>query len=132
MGKRSTSRRLAMQIIYQKEVSNDPLEKVKENVFDSGEFIGLTQNFAASLAEGVFAHLDEIDASISALSENWDIKRLSLVDKSILRLAVFELKFSKDSPPKVVINEAVELAKKFGGEDSPGFVNGILGAAFKG
>lgn len=79
--------------------------------------------------ENVVAHLGETDEIISECAEGWKISRFNHVDLSILRLAVFEMVFDDDIPYRVAINEAVELAKKYGGDDSPAFINGILGKA---
>ena len=76
--------------------------------------------------EQVFAHLEEIDAVLSEASTGWKLKRMNKVDLSVLRVAVFEMRFDERVPEKVAIKEAVELAKKFGGDDSPAFVNGVL------
>jgi len=80
------------------------------------------------LTEGTRTHRTEIDALITEQVEHWSPSRLALVDRNILRLAVYELLYREDTPPKVVINEAIEIAKTYGGEDSGGFVNGILDA----
>lgn len=76
---------------------------------------------------GTQEHLDELDAYIDAASENWALDRMPIVDRSLLRLTTYEMKYVDDVPISVSINEAVNLAKLFGGEDSPRFVNGILG-----
>ena len=84
------------------------------------------RDFALSLVEGTCARLAEIDAHIRSAARNWDITRMAALDRNILRLAVYELAYCNDIPPKVAINEAIELAKKFGTEESGQFVNGIL------
>jgi N utilization substance protein B len=82
--------------------------------------------FAALLMRGASEHLAEIDASIEAASAHWTIQRMSRVDRNILRVAAFELKFLPDVPPNVIINEAIEIAKTFGSDESPNFINGVL------
>ena len=77
-------------------------------------------------AEEIFSRIEEIDQAIEGISEGWKISRMSKVDLTIMRLAYYEMKMDEDIPVGVAINEAVELAKKFGGDDSPSFVNGIL------
>lgn len=84
------------------------------------------RNFIHKRVEEIFSKIDEIDKAIDEISEGWRINRMSKVDLSIMRLAYYEMKFDGDIPISVAINEAVELAKKFGGDDSPSFVNGIL------
>ncbi len=86
--------------------------------------------FAEQLFEGAIAHAEASDKVIEKLAENWKLERLAAVDRSILRLAIYELKFGT-APPKVVMDEALELAKKFSSADAPGFLNGILDAAYK-
>ena len=88
-------------------------------------------SFAWSLCFGVWKHQDELDQAIASLSENWRVERMGKVAVTLLRLAMFELTRQKDVPPKVAINEAIELSKQFGDDKSRGFVNGILDAADK-
>ncbi len=85
------------------------------------------EEFAGSLVKGVMDNAQEIDAMISEASTGWSVDRMPKVDLSILRIAVYELAFDKSAPQKVVINEAVRIATKYGGEDSPKFINGVLG-----
>jgi N utilization substance protein B len=88
---------------------------------------GEPDEYCLMLVNGVEANLDEIDAVIAEVSENWSVGRMPFVDRNILRLAVFEILFVEEVPASVAINEAVELAKTYGGEDSSKFVNGVLG-----
>lgn len=99
----------------------DGLEVLKEN----------DQEYMQSKYENIKAHLDEIDALLNEKSKGWKTSRMSKVDLSILRLAVYEMKFDEDVPVRVAINEAVEIAKAFGGDTSASFVNGILGKIAK-
>jgi N utilization substance protein B len=85
------------------------------------EFAYLTTRF-----NSVVEHLDEIDAILTEVASGWKLSRMSKVDLTLLRLAVFEMRFDEDIPVKVAINEAVEMAKTFGGDESPGFINGVL------
>ncbi len=87
--------------------------------------------FSISLVEGVEKHRDEIDALITKYAPEWPLEQITIVDRNILRIGIIELKYAPDIPPKVAINEAIELAKGFGGESSGKFVNGVLGAIFK-
>jgi len=84
------------------------------------------REFSNALLRGVMAHRDEIDKEIQSSSKNWKINRMALVDRNILRLAVYELAHCADIPKRVSINEAIELGKKFGSEDSGSFINGVL------
>lgn len=127
MGKRSTARRLAMQVLYQLEVnpSEDVLE-VLTHTMENDSFPEDTNTFALDLAKGAWDKRTEIDKLIQERSIGWALERINLVDRSILRLSIYELKFT-DTPQSVVINEAVNLAKKYGTDDSSKFINGILG-----
>lgn len=126
MLERSRARRLAMQILYQRDITGDTVGRIlgtKSYSVEEGEPDG----FCRELISGVETHLVEIDETIGTVSENWSVSRMPLVDRNILRLATFEVLFVDDVPASVAINEAVELAKVFGGEDSSKFVNGVLG-----
>jgi N utilization substance protein B len=125
MGTRRQARESALQMLYQFELSGgDPEVLLGSEVMD-----GLStevREFATDLVNGVRENLAEIDGLIQSHSTNWKLARMAAVDKNILRVAVFELKNRYDIPVKVTINEAVEIAKKFGSTDSGAFVNGIL------
>ena len=131
MGKRSTGRRIAMQALYQAETSSSDIETALNHIFESESFIEDTKKFARDLASEAWKERGEADKIISGLSHDWSIDRIAEVDKSILRLAIYELRCTKETPSSVVINEAVELAKKFSGEESSKFVNGVLGGFLK-
>ena len=85
-----------------------------------------TQRFARELVDGVLEHRSEIDERIKSVAENWDLARMAVVDRNVLRLGVYELVHRRDIPPKVTINEAIDLAKRYGTAESGTFVNGIL------
>ncbi len=128
MHRRSKARELAMQVLYQLAVQGPSLlERLNDFFEDAGENDAVRQ-MARQWIDGTWSNLTCCDELISAAAIKWELSRLSLVDKSILRLAAYELKFRSDIPPKVTINEAIELAKKFSSAQSPGFVNGVLDA----
>jgi N utilization substance protein B len=127
MGKRSTSRRLAMQAIYQADLANIEIAQAMDNLAENEKFIPETIEFARKLADSAWAAREKADQAITKLSVDWPLDRIGKVDRSILRLALWELD-NKETPTSVVINEAVELAKKYSGEESAKFINGILGA----
>ncbi len=89
------------------------------------------QNFAAELLNRVTEKIKELDGLVIKYAPEWPLEQITLIDRNVLRIGIFELKFSPDIPPKVAINEAIELAKKYGGESSGKFVNGVLGSVFK-
>ena len=126
MGIRREGRELALQILYALDLNplktQDALQLFRENSRSAAQ----VRIFAEELVAGVTANSEEIDNLIAGTSKNWAISRMAKVDLNILRLAVFELIFRIDIPRNVTINEAIEVAKKFGTEDSPAFVNGIL------
>ena len=126
MGNRRRSRELAMQALYQMEMIQD---HSKEAVELFCKHFGVTENvkpFFLRLVEGVQKVQHEIDPLIMSFSENWKINRMSRADRNIMRIAVYELLYCDDIPPKVSINEAIDIGKKFGTEDSGPFINGIL------
>jgi N utilization substance protein B len=125
MGKRSTARRLAMQAVYQAEVAGLDIETALQNISKTEKFIPETIEFAGSLAKGAWEAREEIDKSILKFAIDWPLDRIGKVDRSILRLAIHELDLG-ETPASVIINEAVELAKKYSGESAK-FINGILG-----
>ena len=120
-----------MQALYQLDVQGpDVLEHLGPffREADSDEFV---RNLASDWSKGAWENIQQCDELITDSTIKWQFTRLSPVDKSILRLAVYQLKFCPDIPPKVVINEAIELAKKYSTDKSPGFVNGVLDAILK-
>ena len=129
MLERSRARRQALQILYQREVTAEPVARIlAERSFVDDEFApDEPSDFGATLTLGTEQHIDEIDRRIGQVSEHWIVSRMPLVDRNILRLAVFELLFMDEVPASVTINEAVELGKMYGGEDSSKFINGVLG-----
>ena len=88
-------------------------------------------NFVEDIVEGVHAHCQDIDAVIAPAAPEWPVEQIAKIDKIILRIGVYELTIKRDVPPKVAINEAVELAKTFGGENSSKFINGVLGTIYR-
>ena len=123
---RSMVRIVVFQILYQEELNPGSLKKLSESyiVQELPQHLPLLE-FARQLLENTVSHRESIDEQLTALSHNWTLARMSPTDRSILRLAVSEILYT-GTPKPIVINEAVELAKKFGTKDSPIFVNGIL------
>jgi transcription antitermination factor NusB len=129
MRKRTRAREFALQILYQLDITNDKLEDVLDNFWQEQEeerVDSAIKDFTQSIVRGVVENLKLIDERISQHATNWQLKRMAVVERNILRLASFELLFRSDIPPKVSINEAVDLAKRFSGEEAGKFVNGIL------
>ena len=126
MGGRRRSREIAVQVLYQAEMAGDAPDKAFEMFCEHFRAPEEIRIFAIELIKGVHSHLVQIDLLVRRFSDHWRLERMSTVDRSVLRLAVFEFLYRPDIPTKVSINEAVELGKKFGSEDSGSFINGVL------
>ncbi len=123
---RTLARKNALQIMYQ----GDILDKTPRELIDNAQLVPETQgldDYALMLLDGCKENLEAIDELIVSASENWALDRMPMVDRALLRLSTYEMRYVKDVPVSVSINEAVNLAKEFGGDDSPRFINGILG-----
>lgn len=131
MGTRRRGREITLQILYQIDVTavspDAALEMFKTNFRVKEDSLA----FAADLVRGICAHRTEIDSLIELRSEHWKMSRMNITDRNILRLAVYELIYREDIPAKVSLNEAIDLGKKFGTEESGAFINGILDKIFK-
>jgi transcription antitermination protein NusB len=127
---RRKSREFALQMLFEWDMTHQEPSRVEKLFWKSARAADDTRRFANQLFEGAVQHAALADEIVGKLSENWRLDRLPTVDRSILRLALYELR-SATAPPKVVIDEALELAKKFSSADAPAFLNGILDAAYK-
>ncbi len=126
MGKRRRAREAALSILYQLEFRPGKTEEVFRTFWADSPFPPEVQAFAQELVAGTVAHREEIDTLISRYAEHWHFSRIALVDRNILRVATYEFLFHQEIPEKVILNEAIEIAKQYGSEDSGRFVNGIL------
>jgi len=135
MGARSVARERALQALYQLEVQETSVGDALDAAFAAaggepgappGKPDPESLRFARQLVEGAHAHREEIDGLIESHSHNWRLDRMGQIDRNVLRLAIFELKYLADVPRKVTINEAVELGKRFGTDSSSAFINGLL------
>ena len=135
MGQRRKSREYALQALYMYELrsNSDPelLKNVASFEWVEADIPETIKNFAIDLIQGTINKITEIDDLIDKYSKNWKFERLTIVDKSILRIAVYEMLNSDSTPPAIVIDEAIELAKIYGGDGSGQFINGILDAINK-
>jgi transcription antitermination protein NusB len=125
MSKRSNSRKLAMRMIYQLEIRDASLPEIFEDM-ETDNYAEDTQQWAYQLAKNTTDHLNEIDKIITSYSIEWDMDRLNLVDKALLRIGIAEMDYD-NTPVQVVVNEILELAKTYSTEESTKFINGILG-----
>ncbi|MCM8784704.1 MAG: transcription antitermination factor NusB [Candidatus Omnitrophica bacterium] len=119
---RRRGREVALKILYKIDMTGENKSILFENLEQDERVI----SFAKEIIEGVIKNIKKIDEIISKVSLNWDIKRMSYIDRNILRIGTYEIIFRKDIPPVVSINEAIEISKKYGDADSPKFINGIL------
>jgi N utilization substance protein B len=127
---RRKSREFALQMLFEWDMTRQEPARVEKTFWKSARAADQTRKFAQQLFEGAVSQAGATDALVGELSENWRLDRLATIDRNILRLAIYEFRFGT-APPKVVIDEALELAKKFSSEDAPAFLNGILDAALK-
>jgi N utilization substance protein B len=116
-----------LQVLYAHIIAKDPVEKVKKDLLDNPEE-PINRDFANQLIERVLAHTDLLDKLIEAKVENWEMERIALLDKIVLRMGLSEILYFNEIPPKVSINEAIDIAKEYGTKSSGKFVNGILDA----
>jgi transcription antitermination protein NusB len=125
MAQRHKARQYALQMLFQWEIGKQEPRRIEDGFWRIARAEKTTRAFANELFEGVVKDAPELDAVVSAHTENWRLERIAVIDRAILRLGVHELRSGK-TPRKVVVNEAVELAKTFSSEDAAGFVNGVL------
>ncbi len=134
MANRHLLRTIAMQCLYEWDFSDQNKEKIDAIVaHNAKEFApGINDfDFVKKLTRGVLKNQEQIDRVIEEYAPEWPLEQITAVDRNILRLGIYELKFDNDVPPKVAINEAIELAKTFGGPSSGKFVNGVLGTIYR-
>jgi len=126
LGRRRKSRESALQVLYQLNITRQDattaLTRFQEHFLSHGE----ADDFMKRLVLGVLEHFPQLDRLIEQYSENWRLDRINMIDRNILRIALYELLYCEEIPPKVTINEAIDLGKRFGSEDSGSFINGIL------
>ena len=125
-GSRRQSREAALQVLYLKDISRNLLLEIPGPVWSEEPLEPKAKAFAKRLAEGALAHQAELDALIEKVAENWEMHRMATIDRCLLRLAAYELVHECDTPINVIINEAVEIAKKYSTGESGKFVNSIL------
>ncbi len=136
MSNRHLARTIAMQALFEwdfhgRKSPQDALSTLQYNLDEFSPKFENDDQFVNTTVQGVLDAIVDIDALISKYATDWPLEQITIVDRNILRIGVYELKYNKDIPSKVAINEAIEIAKKFGGESSGKFVNGVLGAIFK-
>ena len=125
---RRKARRALLQVLYEVDTAGHSLDESLGWIVEQARLDENGSSFIRHLAQEVIAQRENLDAEIQRYAQSWPVEQLSPVDRNILRIAIYEVKRGKDVPLQVAINEAVELAKRFGGESSPRFINGVLGA----
>lgn len=126
MRKRTIARECVLKILYQIEIHKEDANTIIERFWEDNPVEEEVRGFAMRIVKGALARISELDEVIVKHTDNWDLSRMALLDKNLLRFAAYELLHMEDIPPKVTINEAVNIAKKFSQEDSGKFVNGVL------
>jgi len=126
MRKRTKARECALQILYQIDITKDSPDNLLSAFWENKKTESEVRDFATALVKGTVENMQKIDDIITKYASNWKLKRMAVVDRNVLRLSAYELLYREDIPPKVAINEAVDLAKKYGDIDSGKFVNGVL------
>jgi N utilization substance protein B len=124
--RRSRAREVALQLLYQRDQNPDIGREAIEAFARQRLKDGAVVPFSLSLYDGVVAKASEIDPRLNEAAENWKLQRMAAVDRNVLRLGAYELLFTPATPTKVVLDEAIELARRYGSADSPAFVNGVL------
>ncbi|MFA5074064.1 MAG: transcription antitermination factor NusB [Nitrospirota bacterium] len=128
--KRRKAREHALQILFQLDVrKTKPSAAILKQFWREYEADDEVKEFAEEIVKGTYKHLDETDALIRQCAKNWSLDRMAVVDRNVLRMAVYEILYRMDIPTSVTINEAIEIAKKYGTDESGSFVNGILDRA---
>ena len=126
MRKRRKSREYALQVLFQLNITKQEAIKALSQFQEHFSSDGEADEFLKRLVLGVLEHRQELDRLIEQYSENWRLDRINIIERNILRMALFELLYCEEIPPKVSINEAIDLGKRYGSGDSGGFINGIL------
>lgn len=131
MGARRKSRELALQMLFQYDMAGNEPDMIIETFEDLQKSKPNTREFAVRIFRGTIDHLTDIDDKIQAQAENWRLSRMAVVDRNIIRMSVYEFLHESETPKLVIIDEAIEIAKKFGTLKSSQFVNGILDGILK-
>jgi N utilization substance protein B len=128
LGDRRRARECALQLLFQLDLSPEPVEEALAGYWAARKPRAAVAEYGTRLVRGAMSRRDWIDEVLGAISHHWRVARMAVVDRNILRLALYEMLFERETPPIVVINEAIEIAKKFGNDESGPFINGILDA----
>lgn len=131
MGARRKARELALQMLYQHDLSGNSADTIVSTFEDLQKSKASTREFATKIFKGTLDHLEKIDEMIVAQADNWRLSRMAVVDRNIIRMSIYEFLHEHDTPKLVIIDEAIEIAKRFGTQKSSQFINGILDGILK-
>lgn len=131
MGARRKARELALQMLYQFDLSGNPPDTIVSTFEELQKSKPNTREFATKILRGTVENLDKIDEMITAQADNWRLSRMAVVDRNIIRMSIYEFLYEQETPKLVIIDEAIEIAKKFGTQKSSQFINGILDGILK-
>src|SRR5262245_2211957 len=127
MGPRRKAREYALQMLFQWDITHDDIDQIAATFFeDQAEDSQTVRDFSLQLVIGTVEHIEQIDELIRCHAEHWRLDRMATVDRNILRMAVQEFLYDKETPKTVVINEAIEIARRFSAQESPLFINGVI------
>ena len=126
MGPRRKAREYALQMLFQWDITKDSIDQIVTTFWENQDELPSVMNFANALAARTIEHVEEIDALIVRHAEHWRLDRMAVIDRNLLRLATQEFLYDKETPRTVVINEAIEIARRFSTQESPQFINGLL------
>jgi N utilization substance protein B len=128
MKSRTKARGIALQVLYEYDLTGHPVGEVMENRFSEAQLDDMLQDFVREIVQGVHPRIEKIDLVISTFAPDWPLDQVASIDRNIIRIALWEFAIGKLTPVKVAINEAVELAKIYGSDSTPRFINGVLGS----
>jgi N utilization substance protein B len=128
---RHEARIIALQALFEVDITNHDVNRVLAQRLEEAQLADSGAQFATELVSGVLSHRSSLDEIIAKIAPDWPVEQLAVIDRNVLRIAIFEILVSADTPLKVAINEAVELAKLFGSDSAPRFINGVLGTLAK-
>ncbi len=126
MGTRRKAREYALQMLFQWDITRDSIEQIAGTFWEDQDQPAAVVDFARLLVTRTIDHVEEIDALIQRHAENWRLDRMAIVDRNLLRMAVQEFMYGRETPKAVVMNEAIEIARRYSSQESPPFINGIL------
>lgn len=128
MKSRTKARGIALQVLYEYDLTNHPIGEVLQNRFKASKLDDALQEFTRQIVVGVHPKIEKLDHVIGTYAPDWPLDQVASIDRNIIRIALWEFAVGKITPVKVAINEAVELAKMFGSDSTPRFINGVLGS----